>query len=239
MFSVPAQRVTLALPSIILSDPKHTVSKPLYITKIILIEMNHNNISSTRVRVMPPYLPHNLLILNEGVLIAAPDFNATWRDKYAASELDCITLPTKHSSIAEAGTFASAIAALDAWTAKSVALNNFNLPPKAPKGVLLAPTIKIPITLWNYVLNIRKRSIDAINVLSPQAIFRQIIIISNVLKGFVSEVIHIIQLNLKITIAVDNALILYLFLARGTWWNWGLLWGNDNFNCNSSSEIEI
>jgi hypothetical protein len=33
MFSVPAQRLILVLPSIMLSDPRHTVSKPLYFIK--------------------------------------------------------------------------------------------------------------------------------------------------------------------------------------------------------------
>jgi hypothetical protein len=90
-----------------------------------------------------PYLPHSLLIERAGVLTCMPDFRATCLDMYVASRLDWITFPTKHSPILSLFTLDSVIAPTDECTARSVALNILNFPPKAPNGVRLAPTMYI------------------------------------------------------------------------------------------------
>ena len=114
----PYHKLIWDRPSRIDSAPKHTASKPE---------------------------PQSLLIVNAGEWTFKPDRRATWRAKYAPSKLDWITFPKNVSSIFAAGTFACSSAPFELCTAKSVAVRFFNFPPKAPKGVRLAPTIKIDL----------------------------------------------------------------------------------------------
>lgn len=60
--------------------------------------------------------PHSLLIVSAGVHIGTPDFNATWRERYAASNEEDKTLPTKVSSTFSALNPACANAATELCT---------------------------------------------------------------------------------------------------------------------------
>eukprot|EP01137_Pigoraptor_chileana_P003279 Opistho-2@43240 len=117
MFSVPAARTTEASPARISWAPLITLWKP----------DPHRRFTVRAVEGMP-----------------TPLRSPTWRERYAASEEVCATLPTMTESTMSGRIFAEAKAALDASTARSVAVRCFSLPPNVPKAVRLAATMKIP-----------------------------------------------------------------------------------------------
>ena len=86
--------------------------------------------------------PHSRLMLSAGVPSGTSHLSAVCRARYAASGEVCCTLPTHTVSTAEAGVLEDESAAFVARYESSVAEKFLSLPPNAPNGVRLAPTMK-------------------------------------------------------------------------------------------------
>ena len=116
MFSLPPHMTTFASPNLIDLAPCITVSKPE---------------------------PHSRLIVNAGTPTGTPTLSPTCRARYAASELDWITLPKYTASMVDGSILPLVMADFVDTTPSSVAVRDLSDPPKAPNGVRLAATMKM------------------------------------------------------------------------------------------------